>query len=103
MTISWAGPASEAIPLDIKLYKIVTVGLFLLGFQMASPVGSQVTAEAGPQWMGYWKIPEPEIEVKEKLGVGQAANVFRAAWKTWDNRPVAAKIINFFSDREVRV
>jgi len=70
---------------------------------MAALAGPPVTAEAGPQWMGYWKIPESEIEVKEKMGPGQAANVFRAAWKTRENRPVAAKIINFFSDREVRV
>ena len=66
--------------------------LFLPDLQMASATG--------PQWNGYWKIPQNEIEIKEQIGKGaQARNVFRAFWKT---RPVAAKNITFFSDREVR-
>ena len=60
----------------------------------------QMASATGPQWNGYWKIPQDEIEIKEQIGKGaQARNVFRAFWKT---RPVAAKNITFFSDREVR-
>ena len=69
--------------------------LFLPDLQMASATG--------PQWNGYWKIPQDEIEIKERIGESvQARNVFRAFWKTRDNLPVAAKNIDFFSDREVR-
>ena len=69
--------------------------LFLPDLQMASATG--------PQWNGYWKIPQAEIEIKERIGESvQARNVFRAFWKTRDNLPVAAKSIDFFSDREVR-
>ena len=89
--------------LPVELPRLYYFEASLLYSQMTALAGPPVTAEAGPQWMGYWKIPESEIEVKEKMGPGQAANVFRAAWKTRENRPVAAKIINFFSDREVRV